>query len=46
MNINLTGVVIRGSCSGQECVYPMEIAHIKIVSSVSPISVILYLSSI
>lgn len=33
MNINLTGVVIRGSCSGQERVRPMETAQIKIVSS-------------
>lgn len=43
LNIRLNGVVICDSCSGQKCVCAMKTVHIITDSSVSSISVILYL---
>lgn len=43
LNINLNGVVICDSCSGQKCVCVLKTGHKITDSSVSSISVILYL---
>lgn len=43
LNIDIHGVVICDSCSGQKCVCVMKTAHIICNPSASTISVILYL---